>query len=277
MTLTSLRVMTYNSHASIGNDDCITPPQPAGVPPNPACGLDIERLASVVRAEQPDIVGLQEVDRFWARTAYTDQPAEFARLLEMDFAFGANLDRQPNQHSDRDHQYGVATLTPHHIVRHRNTLYPNYDGWEQRGLLETIVELYGVREIAILNTHLQVSLDGRGEEAAQQRHDQVAMIVERVSDLDMPVIVIGDFNTPPEDNELDDLIGSEGPLTDAWSARGEGTGNTIFLEKFPAYARIDYILVSQHFNVDAIRVIDNDLTRMASDHLPVFANLTLST
>lgn len=276
MTKRALQVMTYNSHHSTGNDDCTSPPVVPGELPNADCGLDIERLASVVRLENPDIVGLQEVDRYWGRSGYTDQPDKFSKILDMQVAFGPNLDHPADEHANVPHQFGVATLTPHPITHNHNYLLPNLPGWEQRGLLDTRIHLSGIGEIAVLNTHLQVAFDDRQVEASQQRRDQAEAIAAHVGKLDIPVIVLGDFNTQIEDGELDALIGPNGNLSDAWGAMGEGAGNSIFLASFPAYARIDFILVSRHFTVEAIRVIDTDLTRIASDHLPVVADLTIN-
>ena len=67
-----LRVLTYNIHHAEGIDR----------------KLDVERIASVITSVNPDIVALQEVDQKVARTKGVDQPAELARLTEMNVAFG---------------------------------------------------------------------------------------------------------------------------------------------------------------------------------------------
>ena len=40
----------------------------------PDCDLDLQATIAVIREHNPDIVGVQEVDRFWARSGYVDQP-----------------------------------------------------------------------------------------------------------------------------------------------------------------------------------------------------------
>src|SRR5690606_29450074 len=69
-----VRVMTYNIHHASGNDDCTDEETPEGEIPEPDCALDLERIAQVIESQSPDIVALQEVDRFWARSGGVDQP-----------------------------------------------------------------------------------------------------------------------------------------------------------------------------------------------------------
>ncbi len=52
-----IRIMTFNIHIGIGMDQ----------------QLDLERIAETISNEQPDLVVLQEVDRFAERTQKTDQ------------------------------------------------------------------------------------------------------------------------------------------------------------------------------------------------------------
>jgi endonuclease/exonuclease/phosphatase family metal-dependent hydrolase len=49
-----------------------------------------------------------------------------------------------------------------------------------------------------------------------------------------------------------------------------------FAALFP-FSRIDHIFVSRHFEVEKVRVPQNSLTRVASDHLPLVADLRLRT
>jgi hypothetical protein len=58
----TLRVMTYNIHVGVGMDK----------------KLDLPRIAGVINAQRPDLVGLQEVDRGVTRTPRIDEIAELA-------------------------------------------------------------------------------------------------------------------------------------------------------------------------------------------------------
>lgn len=274
VTADTLRIMTYNIHHGAGNDDCEDPETAEGEIPPEECAMDLPRVADVILAESPSIVALQEVDRFWARSGGTDQPEEFAQLLNMNVCYGANLSHEPDNHAEVDHEYGVATLTSYPILSCENHLLPTTEGWEQRGMLDTRVDVPGIGEVAIINTHLQANVSGDPEEAARQRVEQSQTIADHVATLDVPVIVLGDLNAETESGELDSLIDEGSDLTDVWIIAGEGEGETIFdgAHGEPT-ARIDYIIVSSHFDVVYAEVIDNDGSRMASDHFPLIADL----
>jgi len=70
----------------------------------------------VINAEDPELGGLQEVDRGVERTGRIDEIAELAKLTKMNYAFAFNLRYQGGQ-------YGVAILsrstiraTDHHLI-----------------------------------------------------------------------------------------------------------------------------------------------------------------
>src|ERR671914_598909 len=104
-----LRVMTYNIKHGQTNADCVQPPRIPGRDPFPDCNLDLGASIDVMRSHAPDIVAVQEVDRFWARSAYVDEPAAIAASLGMEHhCYAANLDHAPDSHSRIPHQYGTA-------------------------------------------------------------------------------------------------------------------------------------------------------------------------
>jgi endonuclease/exonuclease/phosphatase family metal-dependent hydrolase len=147
-------------------------------------------------------------------------------------------------------------------------LFPRYEGWEPRGVLDVVVRL-GERQIRVLNTHLQVDR-GDGEDAAMQREDSAQALALRMRGSSEPVVLMGDFNADPNDPELKPLSG----LVDAWAEKGEGSGATI--PAFPAEGpsrRIDAILVDQRLMVRSCAVIRSPRTALASDHYPVVADL----
>ena len=114
------------------------------------------------------------------------------------------------------------------------------------------------------------------EEAVRQRREQAKAIADLVAEIDVPVVLMGDFNTEPNSGDLEALIGAEGAFTDAWTAAGEGEGHTILDGTTGQLrARIDYILVPSMFDVKSVYVVDNERSRMSSDHLPVAAQLTV--
>lgn len=261
----SLRLMTYNTHHGSGNEACEDPETPEGQIPDADCALNLERVADVIAGEDPDIVALQEVDRFWARSGNADQPAEYARLLTMNQCYAANLSHDPDRDSDVQHEYGVLVLSKLEIKSCTNTLLPNIGGEEQRGLLDVRVDVPGVGEVAILNTHLDAH-------DAEIRLAETEAIGDYLDAIQVPVALMGDLNAESGDMELAPLFER---LRDGWDMAGQGEGQTI--EASPNQEpekRIDYILVSSGSVVNAISVVRNEASMMASDHYPVVGTVT---
>lgn len=223
--------------------------------------VDLDRTADVIRSSGAAVATLQEVDRHWSsRSSLLDQASALSDLLGVDHAYGANLDRPPLVPGDPNRQYGTATLSALPILEQRNTLLPKADEREeQRGLLEVLLDIDGV-ETWVLTTHLDHT-------SVAARELQVAAILDRVVELDGPVILTGDLNAEPDDPELAPLFGV---FEDAWDLAGEGDGYT-FRSTAPT-KRIDFVLVTPGIEVTAAEVPATE----ASDHLPVVAELEVS-
>src|SRR6266850_3128926 len=162
----TLRVMTYNIHVGVGMDK----------------KLDLPRIAGVINAQHPDLVGLQEVDRGVARTQRIDEIAEIAKLTGMDYAFAFNLRYQGGQ-------YGVAILSRLPIMATDHRLYQNTREAERRGFIRAEV-FVGGRVLNFVTTHLDYQYDdGRLFESQQ--------LLSALKDVTGPLIVVGDFNDIP--------------------------------------------------------------------------------
>ena len=81
-----LRVMTYNIKHGQTNEACTTPPASQDSRPPTDCGLDLQASIDVIRSFDPDIIGMQEIDRFWARSAYLDEPEVLGEALGLEHA-----------------------------------------------------------------------------------------------------------------------------------------------------------------------------------------------
>src|SRR5437899_1996402 len=184
----TIRVMTYNIHVGVGMDK----------------KLDLARIAGVINAQHPDLVGLQEVDRGVERTQRIDEIAELARLTRMDYAFAFNLRYQGGQ-------YGVAILSRLPILATDHRLYHNTREAERRGFIRAEVTSGG-HTINLVTTHLDYQYeDGRLYETQQLLAD--------LKDVKGPLIVVGDFNDVPE-GQAYQLMHSQ--FSDAW-IEGHGT------------------------------------------------------
>jgi endonuclease/exonuclease/phosphatase family metal-dependent hydrolase len=237
----ALTVMSYNIHQGRDVD---------GV-------LDLDRIAAVIRAQDPDVVALQEVGRHWsADSDFGDQPAELERLLGMKSVYGANLDRDPPEPGAPRRQYGTAILTAWPVLNSEHILLPRASpDNEQRGLLVLDIDVHGA-PFRLHNAHLGVS--------AQDRRLQVDALLAEADKAAIPHALVGDFNARPTAPELAPLFER---FRDAWTAAGQGDGFT-----FPASApnaRIDYVLVSPELGISQVDVP----ALPGSDHLPLVAGL----
>jgi hypothetical protein len=173
--------------------------------------------------------------------------------------YAPNLDLDPLEPGQPRRQYGTAILSKHPILASRNTLLPRPGNGEQRGLLEAVIDVDGLR-VRIANTHLST--------LANERPAQIAKILELLGESKEPVVLLGDLNATPASSDLAPLWTR---YRDAWKLGGVGRGAT-----YPGNTpdrRIDFIALSDGINVRSAEVIDT----LASDHRPYTAKLAITT
>ena len=228
-----------------------------------AGGRGIDSIAAVIRAHDPDVIGLQEVDVHWSdRSGFADQAKELASRLGMQVLFAPIYSNPSAEPGKPAREFGVGILTRHRVIRWRNdslsrlsTQVANPVPTLMPGLLEATIEIRG-RPVRVFTTHL----DYRADPAV--RRQQVAEMLRYLGREDVPSIVVGDLNASPNAAELIPLFT---PLRDAW---GTGGGGLTYPADKPT-KRIDYVLISRHFN--AVSTVVPAST--ASDHRPVIARL----
>lgn len=238
-----LRTMSYNIHHGVGMDDL----------------LDLNRIADVIAKADPDIVGLQEVDKHYSgRSNWEDQGKYLAEKLDMHYAYGVNLNYEPvSQSPEKAHrQYGTAILSKYPIVANEN-YHLDSSGKEQRGLLKTTIQVDGV-QVHFYTTHLGLT--------PEERTLQVQQVMQLVSQQKEPSIIVGDFNAWSLSKAMKPI------LSEYWDAFAKKSFANTSNSKFP-YQRIDYILAK----ADRVQFSSQKVLRTkASDHLPIVANITLT-
>jgi len=257
------------------NASCTQPPRIPGQPPFPDCQLDLQASIDVIRAQDPDIIGMQEIDRFWARSAYLDEPAVLAAGLGMEhYCYGANLDHAPDSHSLVPHQYGTLIISRFPILECTNTPLRRVGTTEQRGLLKTLINVHGV-PLQFYNTHLHTM--------QADRLLQTADIAELIDAAPAGrTVVVGDFNARSTfTTTVLEMVPIYARFLDAWRdaplpAPGNPNGFTspANLTGNPT-ARIDYVFVSPDVEVAGTYVPIDSGTRLAADHYPVVSNIAL--
>jgi len=211
--------------------------------------IDLERIARAIRDLAPQVVCLQEVDRGMVRTNGRDFPRELSGLLGMEAVFGANLEQNGGE-------YGNATLTDLPILDSENIRLPVLPGEEPRGCLRVTVEIDG-RPLDILNTHFGLRV--------KERRKQANAIMELP--LRHPAVLTGDLNEETDAPGVSTLLERFDP---ALPPGADGTYSAANPTR-----KIDYILVTKELSAENGRVMRSDQTSVASDHLPIVADVRL--
>lgn len=224
----TLRILAYNTHHGEGLDEV----------------LDLERIAEVIRAERPDLVALQEIDRTVERTGGVDQAEVYGDLAGLDPLFGEFMEYQGGH-------YGMALLSGLPILISENYTLP--PGAEPRSALTATVRLPRTgRSLTLAGIHFY-----RSEE---ERLAQARSLLATLDGLEPLAILAGDFNST-SGSAVMELLGAEFDIP-----QKTGLPNT-----FPADGperEIDFILLrpSDRFRVLDYRVLDE---AVASDHRPI--------
>lgn len=236
---TTFRVMSYNIHHAEGTDGKV----------------DVQRIADLIKAENVDVVGLQEIDRGVKRTDGRDIIKELSKLTGMDFYFDRNIQYQGGE-------YGNAVLTRFPMLKKKNTHYKMLRPGEQRGIQQVLINVHG-KKFMFMNTHIDYREDDQEREMNVR---EMKTIVGQNSEF--PIVIAGDFNSNPDSRVCD---GMRIFINDAWDLAGKGDGFTFPSDK--AEKRIDYLWVSKGESIKTLRVWVP--SSQASDHLPVVADFQL--
>ena len=269
---------------------------------------DVDRVAREIG--DSDIIALQEIDRFWGRSAMADQPAELSRRLpKYHWAYGPGIDMDASIVGDDGHvlnrrrQFGNMVLSRWPILAVRNHMLPKRHLLGpmslQRAALETVVHLPD-GPCRVVSTHL-------AHAAATERLAQIGRlrkILRRAPDDGAPwsgrdyethwaedapqqtppsrTVVMGDFNMLPQSAEYDRMCGPAdakyGPLStmdglsDAWVAAGGAEDAAA--ATVPDGRRIDFVFVTGTLT-DAVRGVSVDSKATGSDHWPVHMELAV--
>jgi len=233
-TADTIRIVAYNTHHGEGMD---------GV-------LDLARIGEVLEAAHPDLVALQEIDRFVERTEWIDQAVEYGALTGLEPVFGDFMDYQGGH-------YGMALLSRFPILESTNHRLPT--GAEPRSALAARVQLpRSGREAVFVGIHFY-----RTEE---ERLAQAQALMDALKDEDGLVILAGDFNSEPASPVME-LLGTE------WAIVPKNGPSNTFPADDPA-REIDFVLVrpKEGFRVLEYRVLGE---KVASDHRPIFLVLEI--
>ena len=238
-------VMSFNIRLGLGQED------PEGKIHRMAWGRNLTAVIEAIRAESPDIVGLQEV-------AGITQLQMIAHALDMNYAFEWH-----QTSSSRLPWWGVGILSKFPITTTRGTEISTGPG-NTRSILVTTIDT-GAGEIAAVSVHKDKDLkDGVS----------VLKILDETATEKKPILLIGDFNITPNDQRL-------APVTKKFI----DTASVIKTDRakevlkrgtfYPAKKRIDYVFAEKQYFTVLDAYLGANEHRTASDHIAYITKLTL--
>lgn len=236
-----LRVVTYNIHKCRGMDRRVRP----------------ERIVAVLKEINPDLIALQEVLSIDNDAHELDQARYVASAMRMECIIGENK----RLHGGA---YGNVTLSrwPIHYIE-------NYDlsvrGAEPRGCLRTDIQLPDAGTIHLFNVHLGTSF----MERRQQGRRLVDEALLNHPDLTGPRILVGDFNE-----------WTRGLASRLLSAHLQSADIRTHLRRartypglLPVVWHLDHVYHDGSLELERMSLHQSRLALMASDHLPLVADL----
>jgi endonuclease/exonuclease/phosphatase family metal-dependent hydrolase len=243
-----VRLLVYNIRYATGTGPAFHFPVP-GAGYLRSSRRVLERITEMIRGEDPDLVGLIEVDTGSVRTGMVNQATHVADAL--------------GHYTAHQCKYGAGSinqLVP--IVRKQSNALlaaPRVTGerfhYFDTGIKRLIIELE-LDDIAIFLVHLSLKF--------RHRQYQLRYLYDLVRKTEKPVIVAGDFNTYWGDHELYLFM----------QAAGLRNANLHGLPSYPSNSprkELDFILHSSRIEVNRFEMPDVQF----SDHLPLVCDFTI--
>jgi endonuclease/exonuclease/phosphatase family metal-dependent hydrolase len=228
-----MKIVTYNIRFGLGLDQC--------------CNL--ERIAAEVAGA--DIIGLQEVERFWRHSGMVDQPQQLGALLKEyywaycpAFDVDASTPNEDGSITNRRRQFGPMLLSRWPILSARTLVLPQLPASKlismTTGALECVIEtplgpmrIYSLHLSAVSPRERLLQIDALLEMNRTIEHCGKVMMAngnhhnlaeaQHIAELDwnngeppLPTpdytLFMGDFNSTEESSEYIRFVGAADPL-----------------------------------------------------------------
>ena len=257
-----LTVMTYNVYIGASAEPLLSVENPLQIPTevanmyNNIIAADFPgratAIAKSIKTSQPHLIGLQEIslirrqspgDRIAGGTVEAEEVVlDFLQILMdalqaegLNYHVAAqveNMDIEMPMFTDT----GIddARLTDYDVILARSDVvvsrpmsanYTNAFTIEEFGLVAkrgyaAVDATISGSTYRVINTHLEAEAIGEESRIAQMRE-----LVDVLSEETLPIILLGDFNTPAPDGTAYQILLSAG-YVDIWQMDSQGTGNT---------------------------------------------------
>jgi len=234
----TIRVATYNIHRCRGLDGRTRP----------------ERIAAVLASVNADLIALQEV--------LGASPLRAGQAAELGAALGMGWVMAPTRHF-RHSLFGNVVLS-HFPIRHHQQSDLTWKTCEPRLVQRVDVAVDGEHTLHLYNVHLGTAL--------RERRNQAERLASVVHDrrITGPKIVLGDFNE-----------WARGLATDVLAERLQSVDirkHIRFGRSYPGFfpiLHLDHIYYEGHVEVVNVELPRTRLAMVASDHLPLVADLKI--
>ncbi len=209
-----MKIVTYNIRFGLGIDQCYS----------------LERIAAEI--DGADIIGLQEVERFWRRSGMVDQPQVLGDLLKGYYwaycpAFDADAStiNQDGSVQNRRRHFGPMVLSRWPIRSVRPLVFPQLPASElismATGALECVIET-PQGALRVYSIHLSAL-------SPRERLLQIDWLLEMnkmIEDCGAVMMAAGNHSNPAEARHIDELDWNNG------EPRLPEPANTLFLGDF---------------------------------------------
>ncbi|NGN64710.1 hypothetical protein G5C51_12460 [Streptomyces sp. A7024] len=247
----TLRVSTYNIHFGIpvDADDAVPGTD------------DLDGTAAAIRAQNADVIGLQEVHHKDAW--HGDQPTVLAENLKDLYPYATYRTNSENNTGGHTGEAGNMLLSKFPIEQEKHIPLPEGEH-VRRGLHGVQVDVGGTK-VWVYTTHYSAGYD---EPGLAQREGEARATIEALGSAKEPVVMTGDFNARPYDRLIPWF--ADAGWVDAWTALHRGDAGCTFPADTPI-ARIDYAYASPSLDIAAAAVPQQP----DSDHRALVVDLKL--
>lgn len=216
-----------------------------------------DSILTFIEREDPDILCIQEFSYNARKYLSRDYPYSYTTPRETDRTSQAIFSKFPL----------LAGGMVEFPDSRNNTLYADIDlGSDTIRVYNVHLQSYGIGSRRFLLRGYGTRFLGRLSAVSEFHREQATLVREHLSRAPYPVLLCGDFNSPPFSNIYRQM--KEG-LQDSYAEKGRGLGTTYSLKGIPY--RIDYILADPAFEVLQHR----NYSLRLSDHYPLMATLAL--
>ena len=237
-----MRLLLYNIRYAAGTGPGFHLPLPgSGYLRNTSRHL--QKITEFICAEQPDVVGLVEVDMGSRRASSVNQAESIAKALGHSPHFQNKYGlKSINRRLPIVNMQGNAFLTRYPEAIQRAHYF-------ELGIKRLIMEME-LDQVCLFLVHLSLK--------RSHRHQQMHHLASLVKKATKPVILTGDFNTLWGDHEIGMLIRHSGFIN----------ANTANLPSWPSnrpFRQLDFVLHSPEIEITDFRIPRT----LLSDHLPL--------